>query len=101
MRSNIKNPYTREHVKVILLVQPVTFYRAVISVQVHRELGSLHWKGRLFSGLPDKQQITSFFYLISFPKHAFCKLLPARIIKWKLLCFDKCGVKLAMLQNIP
>lgn len=42
-----------------------------------------------------------FFYMISFPKHAFCELLPARIIKWKLLCFDKCGVKLAMLQNIP
>lgn len=87
MRSNIKNPYTREHVKVILLVQPVTFYRAVISVQVHRELGSPHWKGRLFSGLPDKQQITSFFLYDFLPKTCFLRVVTSKNNKMEIALF--------------
>lgn len=88
MRSNIKNPYTREHIKVILLVQPATFYWAVISVQVHRELGSPQWKGRLFSGLPDKQQITSFFFLYDFlSKTCFLRVVTSKNNKMEIALF--------------
>lgn len=110
MRSHTKNSYTREHIQLILKTPSLNIWRGCdfcagtlsfpkLSSPLEPLAGHPAKQGLFFNALLDKEQITRILYNFVL-KTCFLLVVTARIIKWKSLCFDKCWVKLAMLQNI-